>query len=150
MNRAITSRFFPGSDSKQEQANMDSKLKSIKFSWMFIFFCSIAAAVSLIFVLYQREVFFLDKEEWENDDDVALVRACFIAILTIVISLLSSSYGFWRGCITSHLLTADQISSSFIAANGALCLCSFIMFISFEVSPNLIIAINRVISKLYN
>lgn len=127
----------------QQQATDQAKMKSsparnssnLGKLWIGIFITSICAFTSLIYAVIQNEVVFFEDVAWDNEDSVALPRAYTIAFMTASLSLLTSSYGFWRQYVPSHLKSIfDELSVSLLTANGAMCLCCFIMYMSFDVS----------------
>jgi hypothetical protein len=119
---------------------MSRKSKTLGLTWIGIFVFTIAAFISLIFALIQNDVVFLEKGEWENDDTAAKPRIYFIAVLTMVFCLLSSSYGSWRQCLSSHGMSSfDELTANLVSVNGALCFCCFILFINFKVSYKMVI-----------
>ena len=112
-----------------------SKPLGLGYLWIGIFAASISAFTALVFAIVQNEVVFFEDAAWDNADSIALSRAYTIALITATLSLLTSSYGFWRQYLPSNLMsTFDELSASLLTANGALCFCCFIMFMSFEVS----------------
>lgn len=111
-----------------------SKPLGLGYLWIGIFSASICAFTALVFAIVQNEVVFFEDAAWDNADSIALSRAFIIALMTAILSLLTSSYGFWRQYLPSNLKsTFDELSASLLTANGALCFCCFIMFMSFEV-----------------
>ncbi len=133
MKRTLSNIIHRNSKDEAEMSPSSRKSKSLGNFWIAILVFTVAALVSLIFAIVQNEVMFFEEAEWDNNDSIALNRGYFIGLGTVVLSLLTSSYGYWRQCLTSSMSTFDELSASLVSANGALCFFCFVMFISFEV-----------------
>ena len=84
---------------KKNLCQKSNKLKDVGTIWLAIFVLTIAALISLIFALFRKDGNIFEQRQWENDDSIGLGRGFIVAIITVILSLLASSYGFWRQCL---------------------------------------------------
>ena len=78
---------------------------------------SIAAMISLVSALsHDGEFSFFRQGQWENDNQIALGRGYIVALCSVVLTLLGSSYGFWKECFDTS--TAGDLFHALVAANG--------------------------------
>ncbi len=124
-------------------------IATLGYIWNTIFFFTIILSISLIFSLVQNEILFFEDGSWENNDSIALNRGYFMAIITTLLTVVTSSYGLWRQCLPSKLVaTFDELSGSLVAANGALCFGCFVLFFCDDVSGNSVVCLHLLLSLL--
>jgi len=135
MKKSISNIIFRDlKDEAEVEMSSSRKTKSLGHFWIAILLFTLAALITIIFAIVQNEVMFFEGAEWDNNDSIALTRAYFIGLWTVVLSLLTSTYGFWRQCLSSSSMSSfDELSASLVSANGAICFFCFVMFISFEI-----------------
>eukprot|EP00551_Chaetoceros_affinis_P020113 CAMPEP_0203735158 /NCGR_PEP_ID=MMETSP0092-20131115/31793_1 /ASSEMBLY_ACC=CAM_ASM_001090 /TAXON_ID=426623 /ORGANISM="Chaetoceros affinis, Strain CCMP159" /LENGTH=165 /DNA_ID=CAMNT_0050619637 /DNA_START=22 /DNA_END=519 /DNA_ORIENTATION=+ len=112
--------------------NDRAKFRSLGAIWAAIFAFSIGAMISLMFALFGNGEFaFFEERQWQNENQIALGRGYIVAIFTVILTLLGSSYGFWKECFDTS--TAGDVFHALIAACGTACFFSFILFFSFQI-----------------
>jgi hypothetical protein len=83
--------------------------------------------------MVQNKVSFFQGDQWENNDDtLSLPRGYLIAILTVGLSLVTSSFGFWRECCIKDKF--DDLFPILLSVNAISWFFCFILFCSFRVS----------------